>query len=105
MIPKNISSSKVPPWISDDLLLLHTERRLCKDPSHLRELNASVKKLHDRLKNDYFSDLANNINIASEARAVEEEFRLCKEYRINKPSDQMVISNEKLATFFEDLPN
>ena len=59
MIPKNISSSKVPPWISDDLLLLHTERRLCKDPSRLRKLNASIKKLRNRLKNDYFSDLAN----------------------------------------------
>ena len=68
----------------------------------LWELNASIRKLRNKLKNDYFSGLASNINFAREARAVEEEFRLCKEYRINKPKKKMVISNETLATFFED---
>ena len=67
-----------------------------------RELNTSINKLRNSLKNCYFSNLANNINIANEARAVDEEFLLCREYRINKPSVQKVISNEKLATFFKD---
>ena len=58
--------------------------------------------MRTKLKNDYFSALANNINFASEARKVEEEFRLCRDYRITKNSDQKVISNDKLATFLKD---
>ena len=81
-IPKTTGSSKITPWINDDLSLLHDEQHLCKEPNRLRELNTSIRKLRNKLKNDYFSDLASNINFASEARAVEEEFRLCKEYRI-----------------------
>ena len=102
-ILKSTGSSKVPPWINDDLSLLHDERRLCKEPNRLRELNASIRKLRNKLKNDYFSDLTSNINFASEARAVGEEFRLCKEFCINKPSKKMVISNEKLATFLKTI--
>ena len=60
-IPKSTNSSKVPPWINDDLSLLHDERRLCKEPNRLRELHASMRKLRNKLKNDYFSDLASNI--------------------------------------------
>ena len=40
-IPKITGSSKVPPWINDDLSLLHDERRLCKKPNRLRELNGT----------------------------------------------------------------
>ena len=98
-IPKSTGSSKITPWINDDLWLLHDERRLCKEPNRLLELNVSIRKLRNKLKNDYFSDLTSNINFASEARAVKEEFRFCKEYRINKPLKKMVMSNEKLLNY------
>ena len=51
-IPKSIGSTKVPPWINDDLSLLRDERRLCEDPNRLMELNASIRKLRYKLKND-----------------------------------------------------
>jgi len=39
-----------------------------------------VKKLRDKLKNEYFKKKADAINLASEARDVEEEFRLAKNH-------------------------
>ena len=58
--------------------------------------------MRNKLKNEYFSNLADNINIASEERKIEEEFRLCKNYTMHKNSDTKLITNEKLTEFFED---
>ena len=101
-IPKSIDSPNVHPWTNDEFVKLLEQRRQCKDPSQLRELNISIRDLRIKLKNDYFSDLAKNINMASEARKVEEEFRLCKGYTMNKNTDPKLISTEKLSAFFQD---
>ena len=58
--------------------------------------------MRNKLKNEYFSNLANNINIANEEQKIEEEFRLCKNYTMHKNSDTKLITNEKLSEFFED---
>ena len=58
--------------------------------------------MRNKLKNDYFSDLAENINTVAEARKVEEEFRLCKSYNMHKTKDTKLISSEKLTEFFKD---
>jgi hypothetical protein len=58
--------------------------------------------MRTKLKIDYFLQLANNINTASESRMVEEEFRLCKNYNITKHSDKKIISDNKLSNFFKD---
>ena len=58
--------------------------------------------MRTKLKNDYFSKLASDINIASEARKVEEEFRLCKNYTMIKHSEKKMISDEALSDFFEN---
>ena len=58
--------------------------------------------MRNRLKNEYFSNLANNINIASEERKIEKEFRLCKNYSMHKYSETKLITNEKLTDFFQD---
>ena len=50
----------------------------------------------------YFSCLAKNINIENEARKVEEEFRLCKSYAMNKNTDPKLICTDKLSAFFHD---
>ena len=55
-----------------------------------------------KLKNDYFLKLANNINTAGEARKIEEEFRLSKNYTMNKHTDTKLITSEKLTEFFKD---
>ena len=101
-IPKFYNHENKYPWTNNDFLSLLEKRRECKDPIVLRELGNSIKKLRIKLKNDYFSKLANNLNVASEARNVEEEFRLCKTYTMAKHSEINIISSEKLTEHFKD---
>ena len=58
--------------------------------------------MRTKLKNEYFSKLSSDINLANEARKVEEEFRLCKNYTMIKHSDKQLISNDTLSDFFEN---
>ena len=76
------------------------DRRYCNDPSTLRELGTAIKNMRTKLKNDYFSKLERNINIANEAGMIEEEFRLCKTYTMTKHSDINLVSSEKLQHEF-----
>ena len=69
-IPKFIKSSHKCPWTNDEFLSLLEKRRICTNPSILRKLGISIKKLRIKLINDYFSKLANNINVVSEARNI-----------------------------------
>ena len=71
-------------------------------PSDLKCLGIAIKKMRNKLKNDYFSNLANNINIVGEARKIEEVFRLCKSYTMHKHTDTKLITSEKLTEFFQD---
>ena len=102
VIPKRIDTSNNHPWTNVDFINLLEQRRQCKDPKQLRELNVCIRHLRIKLKNNYFSDLAKDINIASEARKVEEEFRLCKTYNMHKNTDANLISTEKLSSFFQN---
>ncbi len=101
-IPKISVTLKNFPWTNDDYNKLLQQRRECKDPETLRSLNISIRKSRISLKNCYFSDLAKNINIANEARKIEEEFRLCKSYTMTKHSEKQFIPNEKLSKHFEE---
>ena len=100
VIPKSINSSRPCPWTNVDYVNILEQRRKCKDPVQLRELNLSIKHMRTKLKNYYFSNLAKNINLATEARKVEEEFGLCKTYSLSNHSNKQLISNDKLTTFF-----
>ena len=99
-VPKIELKTRKSPWANDEFLTLLKKRRACKDPVELKELGKSIKKLRNKLKNDYFSDLAENINTVAEARKVEEEFRLCKTYNMHKPTDTKLITSEKLTCVF-----
>ena len=101
-IPKVLPSNKNAPWINDEFLSLTKARRSCKDPGELKMLSKNIKKMRNKLKNEYFSSLANEINTAAEARKIEEEFRLCKSYTMHKNTDANLISSEKLTEFFKD---
>ena len=78
------------------------DRHNCNDPSTLRELGTAIKNMRNEFKNDYLSTLARNINIANEARKIEEELRLCKTYTMIKYSDINLVFSEKLTDFFKD---
>lgn len=101
-IPKIVKSSHKCPWTNDNFLLLLEKRRQCIDPTVLRGLGLAIKKMRTKLKNDYFSKLADNINTVSEARKIEEEFRLCKTYTMTTHTNSNLISSEKLTDFFQD---
>ena len=58
--------------------------------------------MRNKLKNEYFSNLARNINTVGEARKIGEEFRLCKSYTMHKHTDTKLITSEKLTEFFKD---
>ena len=101
-IPKILPSNKKSPWVNDEFLSLTNARRACKDPGELKVLSKAIKKMRNKLKNEYFSSLANEINTAAEARRIEEEFRLCKSYTMHKNTETNLISSEKLTDFFKD---
>ena len=71
--PKICKTPHKCPWTNDDFLSLIGKRRNSNDPSILRELGTAIKKMPNKLKSDYFSKLASNINTASEARNIKEE--------------------------------
>ena len=54
-----------------------------------------------RLKNEYYRELADNINTVTEAREVDKEFSMAKTYTTFKPASRLQISNEKMKTHFE----
>ena len=46
--------------------------------------------------------MADNINMAAQAREVEKEFTLAKKYTALKTGSKLMISNEKLKDHFEN---
>ena len=101
-VPKVFESAQKSPWADEDFLSLIKARRMCNNPSERKELGKAIKKKGNKLKNDYFLNLANNINTAGEARKIEEEFRLSKCYTMHKHTDTKLITSDKLTEFFED---
>ena len=63
-------------------------------------MNCEVKNLRDKLNNEYYSLKAKSINEASEARNVEEQFRLAKEYSALSNSNRLLIKPEILTQHF-----
>ena len=64
-------------------------------------MNKEVKKYRDKIKNIYFEKKAIAINAASEARDVEEEFRLARNYSSINKSNRLMITPDKLKDNFE----
>ena len=49
VIPKSINSSRPCPWTNVYYVNLLKQRRKCKDPVHLRELNLSIKNMRTKI--------------------------------------------------------
>ena len=96
--PKSIVSKTSPPWENTDLQNLMA--RLRKEPSN-SALQSEIRTKRKILKDQYYSKKASEINCAAEARQVEKEFQLAKNYRMHKPSSKIHISKEKLTKHFE----
>ena len=96
--PKSLVSKMSPPWENADLQHLMPELR--QDPLNA-VLQSEVRDKRKMLKDQYYSKKASEINSAAEARQVEKEFQLAKNYRMHKPSSKIHISKEKLTKHFE----
>ena len=99
--PKIQIKAKKEPWEDEELQKIKEEIRKCKKRSDLRRLQKKVKNRRKWLKKQYYKELADEINTAAEARQVEKEFSLAKNYTILKSGSKKCISNEKLKQHFE----
>ena len=71
-------------------------------PAKKKELRIEIKKSGIRLKNKYYGDKAKELNLASEAKDAEEEFRLMKNYSAVKNKKSLLIPPNKLEEHFKD---
>ena len=78
--------------MNENFLHLIEDRNKTKKVEEWHALDKEVKKCRDKLKNEYFKKKANAINLASEARDVEEEFRLAKNHSSLNKSQKLSIA-------------
>jgi hypothetical protein len=88
------------PWVNQEYQELLLKQRQVKDQIKRRALGNDIKKLRIRLKNAYFKTKADKINLASEYRNVEEEFRLMKQHTSLERSRKLLIPLSKLEDHF-----
>ena len=67
-----------------------------------KALSYDVRKARTKLKNDYFTSKANQLNYASEQRDTEEEFRLMKRYTSLSRVKRPMIPTKKLEGHFSE---
>ena len=79
-IPPKKRSTDNKPWVNENLIRLIEDRKKCNKDDNWRKLDQKVKKLRGKFKKRIFQEKADAINLASEARDVEEEFRLAKNH-------------------------
>ena len=69
----------------------------------MRQKQKEIKKRRTLLKNQYYKEIADGINHAAQARAVEKEFALMKKYSsLCKTKQRKPISDDKLKTHLEE---
>ena len=97
--PKSVHVKSVPPWECPELQTMTSNLR--KDPSN-STLRKNIRDKRKELKDKFYSEKAAEINNAAEARQVEKEFYLAKNYAMHKkPPSKIEISKEKLTKHFE----
>ena len=97
--PKSVSVKSAPPWENAELQDMMSKLR--KDPNNVA-LRKNIREKRKELKDQFYSTKASEINNAAEARQVEKEFYLAKNYAMHKkPSSKLEISKEKLTNHFE----
>jgi len=100
--PKTNHIKKKEPWDDDELLNEMKNLSKCKNDKEIRKQQKNIKKRRNKLMNDYYRELANNINTVAEARDTDKEFALACKYSALKKSTRSTISNKKLKTHFAD---
>lgn len=73
-------SRRSKPWMNEEFLVLLEKCCIAHEPTEIKELSKQIKKLRWTLKGTYFKEKADKINVASEQRDTEEEFRLSENH-------------------------
>ena len=102
VIPKCIKPKDEKPWIDEEFLQLVDSRNKFNKNVERREWNKEVRKHRNKMENAYYSRKANQMNNASEARDVEEEFRVVRNYTALNKSKRLLIDPMKLKDHFEN---
>ena len=100
--PKIQNTKKKEPWEDEQLQEMTKELRRTNDGEEIRRKQKLIRARRKILKNNYYKELADNINTAAEAREVEKEFALAKKHSAFKKGNPKAVSNEKLKSHFED---
>ena len=90
------------PWINETFLALIKYRNNAVKKDERKELNKQIKKNRDKLKTEYYNNKASAINMASENRDVEEEFRIASNYTAVNKSKKLLIAPDKLKSHFQE---
>ena len=81
--------------MNENFLHLIEDRKKNQKVEEWHVLDKEVKKCRDKLNNEYFKKKADAINLVSEARDVEEEFRLANNHSsLNKSQKTLNCSRE-----------
>ena len=100
-IPIRTNAKETKPWVDVTFLKLIDSRNQCKNVDERLLLNKELKEYRDKIKNEYYGKKAASINVASEARNVEAEFRKMSDYSALNKSKRLVIVPETLRKHFE----
>ena len=99
--PELVHVKKKEPWEDAELIQQLQDLRKRSKHEDVRKLQKEIKKKREKLKNEYYWHMANEINNAATARDVAKEFALAKKYTAIKSGSKLAISNEKLKNHFE----
>ena len=78
--PKANHVKKKELWDDDELLNEMKNLSKCKNDKEIRKQQKNIKKRRNKLMNDYYQELANDINTVAEARDTNMEFALAHKY-------------------------
>ena len=101
-VPLRRSSKPTEPWVNKSYTDLLQKRLACRDPTELKLVQKQIRSLKNTLKNSFYAAKSKAINHASEARDIEKEFRLAKNYHMLKNSTVKTVDNNDLTDFFSD---
>lgn len=100
--PKLSTTRKKEPWENEELNEMMKDLKKTRNLNELRRKKKEIKEKRKAVKNEYFKELADEINTVAEAREVEKEFALAKKHSAFKSGQPKAISNEKLKKHFQD---
>ena len=89
------------PWLNDELSrLIQSQRGLTG--SRLKDRRKEIRRLQNKLQNEYYDEKSRSINHAAEQKQVAREFKVIKKFdKMHSGRGKLMISNEKLRTHFE----